>query len=241
MAKFLDTTAVSHELTQLIKTASDQLFLVSPYLQIAAPLKDHIKERDTYKIPIFVIYGKQDRLNPEDMSFLQDLGNCKVYFCENLHAKCYLNEKRAIITSMNLYAYSAQNNREMGILVEKETDPDLFEDIFAEVKRLRQTSIEPSYVVKKKEPQTVPATKTTSHKTTPTKTPASGFCIRCHAPIQFDQKHPLCDNCYSIWAKFSDATYQEKYCHSCGNPVPPNERPITYEKPICYPCYRKMK
>jgi len=241
MAKFLDTTAVSHELTQLIKTASDQLFLVSPYLQIAPPLKDHIKERDTYRIPIFVIYGKQDRLNPEDMSFLQDLQNCKVYFCENLHAKCYLNEKRAIITSMNLYAYSAQNNREMGILIEKETDPELFEDIFAEVKRLRQTSIEPSYIVKKKEPQTVPTSKPTPQKATPTKTTASGFCIRCHAPIKFDQKHPLCDNCYLIWAKFSDSSYQEKYCHSCGNPVPPNERPITYEKPICYPCYRKMK
>ena len=44
MAKFRDTTAVSQELTLPIKSASDQLFLVSPYLQIASPLQNHIND-----------------------------------------------------------------------------------------------------------------------------------------------------------------------------------------------------
>ena len=36
---------------------------------------------------------------------------------KNLHAKCYLNEKEALLTSMNLYEYSQEHNDEMGILV----------------------------------------------------------------------------------------------------------------------------
>jgi hypothetical protein len=95
MAQFLDTTAVSHELTQLIKKADEKLYLLSPYLQIAPPLKDLIRERDSRKIDIRVVYGKEDKLNPEDLSFLQDLSSVKVSFCENMHAKCYLNEYMA--------------------------------------------------------------------------------------------------------------------------------------------------
>lgn len=243
MAKFLDTSQVSAELTQLIKKANEKLYLISPYLQISTPLKDYIRERDTYKIDIRVIYGKQDRLNPEDMSFLQELQMVKVAFCENLHAKCYLNEKKAIITSMNLYAYSAQNNREMGILVEKDQDPELYDDIATECRSIFQTSVEPSYVVKKKEPQTSPVIKKDSPKapTSKREQAGNGFCIRCHSPIKLDEKHPLCDSCYPIWAKYSDPDYIEKYCQACGNQVPKNERPITYSKPICYPCYKKLK
>ncbi len=42
----------------------------------------------------------------DNLSFFQELKNCKVYCFENLHTKCYLNENTAIITSMNLYDYS---------------------------------------------------------------------------------------------------------------------------------------
>ena len=128
MAQFLDTTAVSHELTQLIKKADEKLYLLSPYLQIAPPLKDLIKERDSRKIDIRFVYGKDEKLNQEDMSFLQELSSVKISFCDNMHAKCYLNENTAIVTSMNLYQYSQQNNREMGIKIEKEKDPDLYKE-----------------------------------------------------------------------------------------------------------------
>jgi phosphatidylserine/phosphatidylglycerophosphate/cardiolipin synthase-like enzyme len=54
----------------------------------------------------------------------------------------------AIITSMNLYQYSQQNNREMGIKIENkpETDKALYDETLAEVRRLIQTSVEPKYI-----------------------------------------------------------------------------------------------
>lgn len=229
MAQFLDTTAVSHELTQLIKKADEKLYLISPYLQIATALKDLIRERDSRKIDIRVVYGKQDKLNPEDLSFLQELSSVKVYFCENLHAKCYLNESTAIITSMNLYQYSQQNNREMGIKVDKEApDSDLYNEIVAEARRIIQTSTEPQFIVKKKtaEPTVAPPQKKPTSQ--------SGFCIRCKTTIPLDPGHPLCSNCYQSWANYSDPTYREKHCHVCGK-----SSQTSYAKPICYDCFKK--
>ena len=62
--------------------------------------------------------------------------------CSTLHAKCYLNEKEAIVTSMNLYSYSQDNNDEMGIYVTKKEDPELYEEISNEAKRLLRISEE---------------------------------------------------------------------------------------------------
>jgi phosphatidylserine/phosphatidylglycerophosphate/cardiolipin synthase-like enzyme len=232
MAQFLDTTAVSHELTQLIKKADEKLYLLSPYLQIAPPLKDLIRERDSRKIDIRVVYGKEDKLNPEDLSFLQDLSSVKVSFCENMHAKCYLNENMAIITSMNLYQYSQQNNREMGIKIENkpETDKPLYDETLAEVRRLIQTSVEPKYIIKKKVAETP---KSPHQKSTITQT---GFCIRCGMKMELNPEKPLCSKCYPIWAKYSDPEYPEKYCHVCGK-----ESNQSYSKPVCYNCYKKLK
>jgi len=69
-----------------------------------------------------------------------------------LHAKCYINESQAIVTSMNLYAYSQENNEEMGILVFKEDDPDLYQEIYAEAQRLLTISEEVRVTVKKVSP-----------------------------------------------------------------------------------------
>ncbi len=43
-----------------------------------------------------------------------------IILSQNLHAKCYLNEKAAIITSMNLYDFSQVNNNEMGVYTKLE-------------------------------------------------------------------------------------------------------------------------
>lgn len=230
MAQFLDTTAVSHELTQLIKKADEKLYLLSPYLQIAPPLKDLIRERDSRKIDIRVVYGKEEKLNPEDLSFLQDLSSVKVSFCENMHAKCYLNEHMAIITSMNLYQYSQQNNREMGIKIDnKDIDKPLYDETLAEVRRLIQTSVEPKYIIKKKAAEVVKAPQQKSTVGT------TGVCIRCGTKMPLNPDKPLCQNCYPSWAKYSDPKYEEKYCHVCGKPSKQS-----YEKPVCYSCFKKF-
>jgi phosphatidylserine/phosphatidylglycerophosphate/cardiolipin synthase-like enzyme len=59
-----------------------------------------------------------------------------------LHAKCYLSEKGAILTSLNLYEFSQQNNDEMGIYVENKNDGELlYQDILTEVERLSKSKV----------------------------------------------------------------------------------------------------
>ncbi|OPZ44980.1 MAG: hypothetical protein BWY93_00132 [Euryarchaeota archaeon ADurb.BinA087] len=205
MAQFLDTTGVSHELTQLIKRAGETLIFISPFLQISKNLEYLIKERDAKNVDIRFVYGKNKHINQDDFTFLRELSHVKVYFCENLHAKCYLNESAAIITSMNLYEYSQVNNQEMGIKVEKARDPGLYTEIVAESQRIIRISQEqPLKKVRK----------------------AAGYCIHCRTKIPLNIENPLCETCYSFWKGDKDG--QEKYCHICGK-----AEEISYNNPIC--------
>ena len=80
------------------------------------------------------------------------MNNIRASFCKELHAKCYLNEKAAILTSMNLYEFSQVNNNEMGVYIEKEKDPVLYKDIYDEVQRLIRVSDEIIVSVEKAQP-----------------------------------------------------------------------------------------
>ena len=115
MAEFLTTTGISNNLESIITETKERLVIVSPYLKVNPLLKDLLEEKDRWKIDIRVIYGKSE-LNPQESSWLESLTSVRTSFCENLHAKCYMNEATALITSMNLYEFSQVNNREMGIL-----------------------------------------------------------------------------------------------------------------------------
>jgi hypothetical protein len=63
-------------------------------------------------------------------------------FCQNLHAKCYLNERYAIITSMNLYDFSQVNNNEMGVIFDRDQEQKLYRDTYEEAQRLIRISDE---------------------------------------------------------------------------------------------------
>ncbi len=63
-------------------------------------------------------------------------------FCQNLHAKCYLNERYAIITSMNLYDFSQINNNEMGVIFDRDQEQKLYRDTYEEAQCLIRISDE---------------------------------------------------------------------------------------------------
>lgn len=135
MAKFLNTTGVSYHLEELIKSTSDRLILISPYLQFHNRIKDHIHNLNIQKKDIRIVY-RESKLQLEESNWLESQIGVRTSVCPTLHAKCYLNENEAIVTSMNLYSFSQQNNDEMGIYVTKTGDPQLYNDIYEEAQRL---------------------------------------------------------------------------------------------------------
>lgn len=148
MAKFLNTTGVSYHLEELIKNTKDRLILISPYLQFHKRIKDHLENLHVQKKDIRIIY-RENKLQVEENNWLESQIGIRTSLCNSLHAKCYINENEAIVTSMNLYSFSQQNNDEMGILVNKDEDADLYNDIYREVQRLLTISEEIRVSVKK--------------------------------------------------------------------------------------------
>lgn len=142
MAKFLNTTGTSYHLEELIKNAKERLILISPYLQFSDRIKELLEDKNRLKIDVRIVYGKTE-LKPTEISWLKELDYIRTSFCKNLHAKCYLNETTAIITSLNLYEFSQINNNEMGVLIDKQDDTRLYLDTYEEAQRLIRMSEEP--------------------------------------------------------------------------------------------------
>ena len=141
MAKFLNTSATNYFLEEIIKSAKDRLVLISPYLRVNERIKELLEDKNRLKIDVRLVYGKND-LQPTEMNWLKDLTYIRTSFCKNLHAKCYLNEETAIITSLNLYEFSQVNNNEMGVLISRQDDSDLYRDTWEEAQRIIRISEE---------------------------------------------------------------------------------------------------
>ncbi len=141
MSKFLNTSGITYHLEELIKNANDKLILISPYLKLNDKIKELLEDKNRYKIDVRIIYGKSE-LQPEEINWLKELEYIRTSFCKNLHAKCYLNESSCIITSLNLYEFSQVNNNEMGILIDKDTDIKIYNDVLDEAKRIIRISDE---------------------------------------------------------------------------------------------------
>ena len=139
MAEFLTTTGTSYFIEQIIRTAKNELVLVTPFLKLTQNLVERISDAEKKGIKITLIYGKNELAKPE-MQRLLSFKNIRIYFCQNLHAKCYHNESSMIITSMNLYEFSERNNREMGILINIEKDKDIFTNALEEIESIKNNS-----------------------------------------------------------------------------------------------------
>jgi len=230
MAKFLDTTGISYYLQQLINNAHERLVLISPYLKINERIKQSLEDKHRLKIDIRMIYGKNE-LQPEENNWLKSLNSVRTSFCKNLHAKCYLNEQEALITSMNLYEFSEVNNNEMGIYVTKQEDAQLYHDIYAEVQRLIRISDELQVSVEK-----VISNEPAIETAAPAPLVETAYCISCKAEIKRNPRAPYCLKCYREWTKIQNSTQVEQYCHICGC-----EHATSLVKPMCYHCFKQIK
>jgi len=164
MAKYLRTSSITAELENLIRDARKELYIISPYLKLSDNIKELLNDKEREKVDVRIIFGKQE-LAPSEMSYLEKLKYVRLYFSKNLHAKCYLNESKMIIASMNLYEFSQQNNREMGILIDaaNENDREVYEDASNDIESIMHNSEDFSYV---QAPQKILDKNEAVHKTT---------------------------------------------------------------------------
>ncbi len=236
MAKFLTTTEITSELEKIIRGAREQLIIMSPYLKVNQRLKDLLEDKNRFKLDIRVVYGKNE-LRLEENNWLESLTSIRTSFRQHLHAKCYINEDKALVSSMNLYEFSQQNNDEMGFLVLRDEEPELYQDVKNEVMRILRGSDEVRVTVAMVESSREDSPELPKQKASGTtaKAPDSGVCIRCRHSIAANAALPYCEAHYRSWNRYKDRDYKEKYCHTCGK-----EQKATMAKPVCTACYRKF-
>ena len=228
MAEFLTTKGITHYLDKIIEDAQKELVLISPYIKADDTTKDLLQNK-TRATSINVIHGKKE-LTTNEREFFDRL-SIKTTFIKNLHAKCYLNEDHALLTSMNLHEFSQKNNDEMGILVSREDDEDLYGKIRDQAMKWKAAS---SAVQVAENSKAYAVAKGARTKPQPTLGKPTGFCIRCKADISADPEHPYCKKCFASWNQYKNAAYEDKYCHTCGK-----AHAATLRKPLCAPCYKK--
>ena len=138
MAKYLDTSHISSELMELLKEAKERIILVTYSIQVNTQIQERLKTKSKLGTlgEITLIYGNT-KPKQSELQWMAEIDDLKVFQKKNLHAKCYINEKKAIICSMNLYDYSQTTNVEMGFLITKEEDPEAYEKMMEDIDDLR--------------------------------------------------------------------------------------------------------
>jgi len=124
MARFVTEDKLNSEIQTLFEEAKKELLIISPFIKLSDRLKDILKRRVADpELKVVLVFGKNESnkrrsLSNEDFSFFKQFANIKIYYEPRLHAKYYSNEKKAVLSSMNLLEYSQNNNIEFGIVIE---------------------------------------------------------------------------------------------------------------------------
>lgn len=161
--------------------------MVSPYLKLSKTFFERLKDASERHVSVKIVYGK-DELKPNERNFLAELKNAELFYFQNLHAKCFFNESKMVITSMNMYEFSEKTNREMGILIERIADKDLFEKAINETFSILKSS---EQIPLNKQERTGYNSNNKGQNIRQEKKVSRGYCIRCEARIDYNPSSPF--------------------------------------------------
>ncbi len=122
MAKFLTGNELNSELEKIFERADEQIILISPFIKLHDRFISTLRtKKENHKLEIIIVFGKNEddlskSMKQDDFNFFKEFPNIQIRYERRLHAKYYANEASAILTSMNLYNFSQDNNIEAGVM-----------------------------------------------------------------------------------------------------------------------------
>lgn len=224
--------AVHSEVEDVIERAQRMLVLVSPYFKPWHKLTVCIERAIARGVQVVLILrGGEDRERQEEaVQRIQGRPNY-VGYVERLHAKVYLSETEAIISSMNLLETSALNSEEIAVRLELAREPLEHQEVLKFCERLSRQAQQDQLrgqLAGAASSQPRPGASERHAGRAP-----KGSCIRCSDAIPYNPDKPLCWSCYESWAEWENPEYQEKHCHQCGRTAK-----TCMARPLCSRCYR---
>lgn len=126
MSKFITGKDLENAVYDIIWEAKEKLLIVSPYIKLDDYFKEKLfaKHKNNPDLHIIIVFGKNEgnvkkSMNKQDFDYFKEFLNISIIHVPNLHGKYYGNEKKGVITSINLYDYSFINNIEFGVFSEQ--------------------------------------------------------------------------------------------------------------------------
>jgi hypothetical protein len=246
MAQFLHDNNLNAAIENIFRDAKSQLILISPYIKLHDRYKHCLlNHKNNDKLEIIVVFGKNEAnisksMSIEDLNFFKDFPNVQIRHEKRLHAKYYANEITAVITSMNLYSFSQDNNIEAGVLVENtllgnntldNQSSGYFEQVIEHAELLFRKrpvydngilGLQKKYTGSKIELDNIPNFFEGKHeikiysKSQNQTTRQTGYCIRTGEKIPFNPQRPFSAEAFQLWNKYANPNFPEKYCHYSG-------------------------
>jgi phosphatidylserine/phosphatidylglycerophosphate/cardiolipin synthase-like enzyme len=255
--EILNQSGTRERLETLINQAERYIFLVSPYVTLdkLRSLVRSLQGALARKVKVKLVFRERDAsssgndvLASETVRMLREAG-MELRVLKDLHAKIYLSEKSAILTSLNLLESSFNNSIEVGTWIAASNPA------YQKVVDFLKTEIHPTSVLVASLPQPAVLSKTNK---SPRKKKVKvvelaardnaamdelfadegddGCCIRCGIDVEFNPDRPLCRDCFKVWSKYEDANYPEKFCQLCGS----DEERTSFSKPLCGDCFEDV-
>lgn len=109
---------ISGKIMTIIDSAKEKIIIISPYVKMVnwPKLTSRIIRAKENGVKIDWYIRKNESASFQEVSRLGIRPN----EIENLHCKLYMNEKSAVVTSMNLYEYSDSNSLDIGYFTNNE-------------------------------------------------------------------------------------------------------------------------
>jgi len=244
MSKLIQDSELNAEIERLFLWAKNELIIISPFIRLHPRLKEVLNLKKDDDLCLTVVYGKnkdnkEKSLSREDLAFFKEFRDVEISYEERLHAKVYANDQTSILTSMNLYDFSMNNNIEFGVINHKKSflqrkidsafsdslsldDQVTFfmlriiqnsEVLFRKTAKYQDRIFSSKYVGSEIElDKTIDTTIT--RRTTDNQ--QMGYCIRTGVPILFNPKKPFSAEAYKAWGVYKNPDYKEQYCHKTG-------------------------
>ncbi len=262
MAIFLKGNQLNAKLEELFENAKKEIILISPYIQLHERYKSALLTRkQDPSIKLSVLFGKNENnlsksMKEEDFDFFSQFPNVEIRYEKRLHAKYYANESEFILTSMNLYGYSQNNNIEAGVLARWDSPDETYNSSY----KYFQTALEQADLLFLKEAifeergfwatreyteSVIKVDKLSdffnekyiqSQRKVSLAQTKLGYCIRTGKQIPFDVNKPMTTAAYNEWQTINNPNQPENFCHYSGEP---SNGKTTFNRPILWKNWKK--
>jgi hypothetical protein len=218
VTKILRTHQISAAVIELIEETKEYCYLVSPYIKMWHLLDRALAKASEQSKRITVI-TRAGSENNFDVRKLNESYGFEVVVLDFLHTKLYLNEKSAVVSSMNLYDTSSTRNHELALHLRQHEARKLKQEIIDQ----DLLALQPVHrfagrhtAAQKAEQEQVLAFKADLE--------ARGYCVACGEKIDFDDSgsvlSPTIIRCKPCWAKRpwieTPFRFRIRHCHYCG-------------------------